>query len=72
MKLHTRTHIYLLLFVCGDVSLNPGPIRHPCGVCNRPVAKNIGQFYERRVTYGITLNVKVFLIQVWVMDLFPV
>ena len=29
-----------LLFVCGDISLNPGPIRYPCGVCNRPVAKN--------------------------------
>ena len=36
----SRTHVYLLLFVCGDISLIPGPVKNPCGKCNRPVAKN--------------------------------
>ena len=29
------------LLLCGDVSLNPGPgIKHPCGVCVKPVKSN--------------------------------
>ena len=30
-----------LLFLCGDVSLNPGPgVKHPCAVCAKPVKSN--------------------------------
>ena len=25
--------------ICGDISLNPGPVKNPCGKCSRPVAK---------------------------------
>ena len=30
----------LLLLLCGDIHTNPGPVRYPCGICRRPVAKN--------------------------------
>lgn len=30
-----------LLLLCGDLSLNPGPgVKHPCGVCVKPVKSN--------------------------------
>ena len=28
---------YLILLVCGDIHLNPGPARYPCGVCGKCV-----------------------------------
>ena len=28
----------MILFLCGDVEANPGPITHPCMECNMPVA----------------------------------
>ena len=28
------------LILCGDVSLNPGPTRYPCTVCDKPVRSN--------------------------------
>jgi hypothetical protein len=28
-----------LLLLCGDIATNPGPIKHPCGLCSRAVAK---------------------------------
>ncbi len=31
---------FLLLTLAGDVQANPGPVKHPCGVCQRPVASN--------------------------------
>ena len=31
-------HTFLLL--CGDISTNPGPVRHPCGACSKPVRAN--------------------------------
>ena len=31
---------YWLLLIAGDVELNPGPIKYPCTVCNRPVKRN--------------------------------
>ena len=31
-------HTFLLL--CGDISKNPGPVRHPCGACSKPVRAN--------------------------------
>ena len=40
-----RTHIYLLLLVCGDISLNPGPVKNPCGFCWKPVAKTHRAIY---------------------------
>ena len=30
----------ILLIISGDVSMNPGPVRYPCGGCARPVASN--------------------------------
>ena len=33
-----NTHLYLLLFQCENVSLNQGPVKNHCGVCNRPIA----------------------------------
>ena len=29
-----------LLQLCGDIETNPGPVKHPCQVCKRPVAKS--------------------------------
>ena len=29
-----------LIFTYCCLSLNPGPVRNPCGICRRPVAKN--------------------------------
>ena len=31
---------YFLLLLCGDVSLNPGPVRYPCTVCSKCVRSN--------------------------------
>ena len=31
----------LLLLVCGDISLNPGPTRYPCAVCEKGVRKGV-------------------------------
>jgi exonuclease III len=27
------------MIISGDISVNPGPVKHPCGGCQRPVAK---------------------------------
>ena len=32
--------IGLLLIVSGDIELNPGPVRFPCGMCGRAVQSN--------------------------------
>jgi hypothetical protein len=37
--------LLVLLILSGDVSLNPGPIKYPCGSCYRPVAKNHRAIY---------------------------
>ena len=39
------TYSYLLLMLnllllCGDIEVNPGPVKYPCGLCDRPVANN--------------------------------
>ena len=31
---------FLFLSLSGDIELNPGPIKHPCAVCLKSVAKN--------------------------------
>ena len=28
------------LLLCGDVSLNPGPVKYPCGICDRSLKSN--------------------------------
>ena len=38
-----------LLLMCGDTATNPGPTKHPCGLCSRAVAKQPGQSYVRLV-----------------------
>ena len=45
IRFHRRTHVYILLLVCGDVSLNPGPVQNPCGVCHRPIARTHRAIY---------------------------
>ena len=35
-----RSFFQFLIILSGDVSLNPGPVRHPCSSCLKPVAKN--------------------------------
>ena len=37
IKIHNRSHFYLLLFACGDSALNTGPVKTPCGICSKPV-----------------------------------
>ncbi|CAG2224032.1 unnamed protein product [Mytilus edulis] len=32
--------LLILLVISGDISLNPGPAKHPCGHCYKAVAKN--------------------------------
>ncbi len=34
------TLLYLILLLCADIEMNPGPSRYHCGVCNCPVANN--------------------------------
>ena len=34
------TMLILLILLGGDVQMNPGPNKYPCGICDRPVAKN--------------------------------
>ena len=31
---------YWLLLLCGDVEINPGPVKFPCTICQRPVKRN--------------------------------
>ena len=59
LKFQERSDYYLLLLVCGDVSLNPGPVRNPCGICRRPVAETIGQHSVVHVISGIILSVRI-------------
>ena len=40
---HFSSHKYfaiMQILLSGDVCLNPGPVRHPCSTCFKPVAKN--------------------------------
>ena len=38
--------LLLILILSGDISVDPGPPKHPCGYCYKPVAK-----YHRAVLY---------------------
>jgi hypothetical protein len=33
-------YFILLLLISGDVAENPGPVKNPCGKCERPVRSN--------------------------------
>jgi hypothetical protein len=36
-----RIHrLLIILIISGDIPLNPGPVKNPCGLCAKPVAKN--------------------------------
>ena len=41
-QLKVRSSMFLLIILCGDVSINPGPRtpKFPCGLCHRPVTKH--------------------------------
>ena len=34
------TLVLLIILLGGDIQTNPGPTKYPCGMCERPVAKN--------------------------------
>ncbi len=36
----TRNLSVLLLVLSGDIEMNPGPVKYPCKICEKPVAKN--------------------------------
>ena len=38
VNLQHSEYSLLLIIISRDVSLNPGPVRYPCGECGRPVA----------------------------------
>ena len=42
IELNCKHHrLFIIIIQCsGDISLNPGPIKYPCGKCYKPVAKN--------------------------------
>ena len=40
-----RQQLYMLLLVCGDISMNPGPVKNPCGFCSKPVGKTHRAIY---------------------------
>ena len=35
-----RKFFQLLLILSGDIQVQPGPVKCPCGICARPVASN--------------------------------
>eukprot|EP00795_Rhopilema_esculentum_P004167 gene4167-20353_t len=39
-QLERKVHVGELLFISGDIEMNPGPVREPCNNCRKTVAKN--------------------------------
>ena len=39
-KYHLKSSFIILLLLSGDIASNPGPVKFPCGICNKPVRKN--------------------------------
>ena len=39
-QLERKVHVGKLLFMSGDIEMNPGPVREPCNNCRKTVAKN--------------------------------
>ena len=37
---HSGMALYYVILLCGDIALNPGPIRWPCTVCGKCVRSN--------------------------------
>ena len=48
-----RSFFQFLIILSGDVSLNPGPVRHPCSSCLKPVAKITELSYVITVISGL-------------------
>ena len=42
LKLYGSRELLLssILLLCGDIRTNPGPLKHPCGLCSKPVKRN--------------------------------
>ena len=51
------TMLLLLILLGGDVQMNPGPNKYPCGICDRPVAKTTVASSVTNVATGSTSNV---------------
>ena len=50
----------ILLLIAGDIEVNPGPAKHPCGSCSKAVKSNqCGIFCEVCYFSGTTLNVSI-------------
>lgn len=45
-----------LILLSGDISLNPGPVKHPCGKCSKPVRKNQHAIVCDNCTYWFHLK----------------
>ena len=47
IELHCKHHrLFIIIILCnGDISLNPGPMKYPCGRCYKAVAKNHRAIY---------------------------
>ena len=48
---------YLILLVCGDIHLNPGPICYPCGVCGKASGVLRRLSFVTVVIYGFIYDV---------------
>ena len=36
-KYYLKSSFTILLLLSGDITSNPGPVKFPCGICNKPV-----------------------------------
>ena len=48
-----------LLILCGDISLNPGPLRYPCEICGQAVRKPGALLCARSVQSGFTKHARI-------------
>ena len=58
-KYHLKSSFIILLLLSGDIASNPGPVKFPCGICNKPVRKNQRSeaYNVKTVLCGIISNV---------------
>ena len=53
-----RIHrLLIILIISGDISLNPGPVKNPCGLVPSLLQKITVQFYAKVAITGGILNV---------------
>ena len=38
-QFYLKSCFIILLLLSGDIASNPGPVKFPCGICNKPVRK---------------------------------